>query len=134
MAFNDFFRISVHAVFTNAENKILMLKANYGDKHWGLPGGALDPAETIHEALKRECKEELNVDIEIMHMSGMYYHKAYNSQAGIFYCKILPPAIIQLSNEHSEYRYFSLEELSEVQRHRVLDCLNFDGKVKSASF
>lgn len=52
MAFNDLFRLSSHAVITNDDGQVLLLKANYGNKHWGLPGGGLDPNETIHQALQ----------------------------------------------------------------------------------
>jgi 8-oxo-dGTP pyrophosphatase MutT (NUDIX family) len=134
MAFEDTFRLSVHAVFTDADGKILQLKATYGNLAWGLPGGALEPSETIHEALLRECKEELGIDIIVLYMSGMYFHKAYNSHACIFKCELPSDSKIQLSSEHSEYKYFPLTEMSSIQQQRVLDCLQFDGKVKSAKF
>jgi 8-oxo-dGTP diphosphatase len=134
MAFDDQFRLSVHAVITNGDDKVLQLKSTYDGERWGLPGGALEPGETIHDALIRECQEELNATINILYMSGMYFHKAYNSHACIFKCEILDSKNIKLSAEHSEYKYFSLEELSAIQRHRVLDCLQFDGKIKSAKF
>jgi 8-oxo-dGTP diphosphatase len=134
MAFDDKFRFSAHAVITDNDGKVLQLKATYGGFRWSLPGGALEPEETIHEALLRECREELGVDINILYMSGIYFHKAYNAQACIFRCEMLNNAVITLSSEHSEYQYFSIDELTPVQRHRVLDCLNFDGKVKSAKF
>lgn len=135
MAFEDKYRLSVHAVFTNPEGKVLLLKATYGSKGWGLPGGAIDPGETIHEALVRECQEELSIpSIEILYMSGMYYHKAFDSHACIFRCTMPVDSKIVLSSEHSEYHYFPLDELSPVQRHRIEDCLSFDGKVKSAKF
>src|SRR5436190_8964501 len=108
MAFNDKFRLSSHAVITNSDSKVLLLKATYGGKTWGLPGGALEPEETIHEALIRECREELGVDIKVLYMSGMYFHKAYNSHACIFRCEIPNNSVIQLSSEHSEYQYFTL--------------------------
>lgn len=134
MAFDDQFRLSVHGVFTDSDGKILQLKSTYEGNRWGLPGGALDQAETIHEALIRECREELGTEIEILYMSGMYFHKAYNSHVCIFRCKMPNANEIKLSSEHSEYRYFSLDELSPIQRHRLSDCLQFDGKVKSAKF
>ncbi len=139
MAFDDHFRLSVHAVITNLENEVLQLKATYGDKHWGLPGGALEPQETIHQALLRECHEELGQEIVVDYMSGMYYHSHYNSHALIFRCHLIAnpkdsTEVITLSSEHSEYRYFKLDELSKVQRQRVEECINFDGRVKSAAF
>jgi 8-oxo-dGTP diphosphatase len=134
MAFEDKFRLSVHGVFADATGKILQLKSTYGGDRWGLPGGCLEPGETIHEALIRECREELGAEINILYMSGMYFHQAYQSHACIFKCEMLNNSGIQLSEEHSEYRYFSLDELNVIQRQRVMDCLHFDGKIKSAKF
>lgn len=134
MAFDDRFRLSVHAVFTDDTGNILQLRSTYDGNRWGLPGGSLEPGETIHEALIRECREELGVNIDILYMSGMYFHKAYDSHACIFRCEIQPGGEITLSTEHSDYRYFTLDELSTIQRHRILDCLQFDGKVKSEKF
>lgn len=134
MAFDDFFRVSAHAVIINEENKILQVKATYGSFGWGLPGGSLDPGETVHEALERECLEELGLEISILYLSGIYYHKAYNSQACVFRCTISTNHPIILSDEHSEFRYFMLDELSPGQRERVLDCLSYDGKVKSRKY
>ena len=51
MAFNDLYRLSSHAVILNERNEVLQLKATYSNRAWGLPGGALDMGETIHEAL-----------------------------------------------------------------------------------
>lgn len=134
MAFNDTFRLSVHAVITNPDSQVLQLKATYGNLSWGLPGGSLEPGETIHDALIRECLEEIGTQVNILYMSGMYYHKAYNSHACIFRCSIPENHVIQLSPEHSEFKYFSVDDLSPVQGHRILDCFNFDGKVKSHGF
>lgn len=126
--------MSVHAVITDAEGRVLQLKATYGSRDWGLPGGNLDRGETIHEALRRECLEELGCEIEIRELTGIYYHARFNSQALIFRCELARDARIRLSREHSEARYFALEELSPVQRKRVEDCLGFDGQVRSAAF
>lgn len=135
MSFDDFYRISSHGVFINEEGKILQLKSTYDGERWGLPGGTLEPGETVHDALIRECYEELGVPIEVLYMSGMYFHKAYNSHACIFRCNFLiPKSQIKLSSEHSEYRYFAIDELSKIQQQRVLECLKFDGNVKSAAF
>lgn len=134
MGFEDQFKISVHAVILNDKQEVLQIKATYADLRWGLPGGCIEPGETIHEALLRECREELSCDVVIECLTGVYYHKAYNSHVFIFRCNIPKDSKIILSAEHSEYQYFSVDKLSSVQKHRIQDCLSFDGKVKSAKF
>ena len=134
MGFHDFYRMSSHAVICNASGQVLLLKAAYAEHAWGLPGGGLDMGETIHEALLRECYEELSCNIELDYLSGVYFHSTVISHAFIFKCSLAENSQIQLSNEHSEYRWFNVDELSEVQRIRVEDCLNFQGQVVSRAF
>lgn len=134
MGFNDFYRFSVHAVIANTEGKILQLKSTYGDKSWGLPGGGVEPGETVHEAIKRECHEELGVNILISTLTGLYYHKSYNSQVGIFKCELQKEAEICVSSEHSEFKWFDIAELSVVQQLRVKDALEYNGQVISRAF
>lgn len=134
MAFDDKFRLSSHAVITNSDSRVLLLKASYGDGNWGLPGGALDCGETIHEALIRECREELGCEIQVDYLSGVYFHSAFNSQAFIFRCRLNSEYEIQLSNEHSEFKFCSLDQMSKLQRKRVEDCLSYSGVTVSAKF
>lgn len=39
---------------------------------WSIPGGAIDPGETVREAGVRETKEETGYDIEITGLVGIY--------------------------------------------------------------
>lgn len=134
MAFDDKFRLSSHAVILNPEGQVLLLKADYGAKSWGLPGGALEPGETIHEALIRECREELGAEVLINYLSGVYFHSAYNSQAFIFRCALPSSSEIILSHEHTEFRYANIADLGGIQQQRISDCLNYSGVVVSAKF
>ncbi len=134
MAFDDLYRLSAHAVIANSDGLILQLKATYGACGWGLPRGALEPGETIHECLLRECREELGCEVAIRALTGVYHHRAVNSHAFIFRCDLDNSAAICLSEEHSEFRFFALDELSAVQRQRVVDCLGYRGAAVSARF
>ncbi|MFW1945970.1 NUDIX hydrolase [Acinetobacter guillouiae] len=134
MGFHDFYRLSSHAVIFNENRQVLLLKATYADCAWGLPGGGLDQGETVHDALIRECQEELGCEVLIEYLSGVYYHSAVNSHAFMFKCTLLNDQIINLSDEHSEYRWFDFEQLSPVQKIRIEDCFHFDGQVKSRAF
>ncbi|WP_160154263.1 NUDIX hydrolase [Microbulbifer sp. ALW1] len=134
MGFDDTYKLSAHAVITNDADEVLQLRATYADKTWGLPGGALDLGETIHEALQRECREELGREVVIDYLSGVYYHRVYNSHVFIFRAHFKGHGDIALSSEHSAYEFFSLNDLSPVQRVRVQHCLHFNGEVQSAKF
>ncbi|ENU57189.1 NUDIX domain-containing protein [Acinetobacter sp. RIT698] len=134
MGFHDFYRLSSHAVIFNENRQVLLLKATYADCAWGLPGGGLDQGETVHDALIRECQEELGCDVSIEYLSGVYYHAAVNSHAFMFRCTLQNDQSINLSDEHSEYRWFDFDQLSTVQKIRIEDCFHFDGQVKSRAF
>ncbi len=58
-------RVSVKAVIIQ-DDKLLVTK---NTDPWGifylLPGGGQMPGESLHEALKRECREEIGVEVEI---------------------------------------------------------------------
>ena len=134
MSFNDLFRLSCHAVILNNNGHVLLLKQTYNDFSWGLPGGSINPGETIHEALSRECYEELGSKVEIINLTGVYFHSKFNSQVFIFSCTLTDTNAIQLSEEHSEYSFFPISELTEVQKIRVLDSINYSGNVVSRKF
>lgn len=134
MGFDDTYRMSSHAVITDDRGRVLMLKATYGSLGWGFPGGALDPGETVLDALHRECMEELGCNVRICYLSGIYHHRGVNSHALIFRCELLGDMPITLSEEHSEWRYMPIEALTPSQRKRVEDCLSFTGEVRSEIF
>ncbi|MFC0237207.1 NUDIX hydrolase [Fictibacillus phosphorivorans] len=134
MGIHDTFRFGSHAIVFNAENKVLLLKRTYGNKGWSLPGGAVDPGETIHQALFRECREELGINVIDPVLTGLYYHRSINTHAAIFRCVISDDDEIVLSSEHSALRWADLTELSESQRVRAEDAMRFKGQVYSRAF
>jgi len=56
---NTFYRVSVKALIKDQDGNILVVK-EHQDK-WELPGGGLDQGESVHDCLKRELLEELNI-------------------------------------------------------------------------
>lgn len=134
MTFDDRFRFGVHAVILNDDGRALQLKQTYGDRRWGLPGGGVEPGETIHQAIARECAEELGTSVELGPLTGVYYHSRVNAQVVIFRASLPEGCIINLSSEHSDYDWFCMEELGDIQRLRVMDAVNYSGEVVSRAF
>lgn len=68
--------IEVVAAIIKKNNKILATRRGYGEfiNKWEFPGGKIEPNESQKEALTREIKEELNIDINIEEFALTIYH------------------------------------------------------------
>jgi len=66
-------RVSVSAVVRRPENvnEILLMKRS-DNAHWGLPGGYVDPGESVVDATQREVREETGYEIEVGRLVGVY--------------------------------------------------------------
>jgi len=53
-----------HKAAIEKDGKVLLAKGD-GDEFWDIPGGRINSGEKPAQALKREIKEELGVDIEV---------------------------------------------------------------------
>ncbi|MER1958383.1 MAG: NUDIX domain-containing protein [Solibacillus sp.] len=58
-------RNSAKAVIIKNEHLLAIELYENGHTYYILPGGGQEHGETLHEALKRECNEELGAEIEI---------------------------------------------------------------------
>jgi len=78
---------------------------------WEFPGGKIESGETPQECLKREIKEELNVDIEVLDFFSESIYK-YNSgtiKLMSFWCKWLSGDLTL--NVHSRIEWVNRHEL-----------------------
>jgi ADP-ribose pyrophosphatase YjhB (NUDIX family) len=63
----------VCAVVRRSENPreiLLMRRSDNG--HWGLPGGYVEPGESVQAAAVREVREETGFEVEIGRLVGVY--------------------------------------------------------------
>lgn len=75
-------RVGVVLIFQK-DNKVLFSRRAHEPKQgkWDMPGGFVDPGETLEEAAIREAKEELGIDVEALHYitsnPNLYTENAY---------------------------------------------------------
>ena len=108
-------------VILNKENKFLVLRrtnySNCGRDKWDFPGGSVNQDEDVNESIKRELREELQIEIENPKVFKISSGKGIPSGQFIFVLfasKILNVKKgIKLSNEHSEYKWISLDEIDD---------------------
>jgi ADP-ribose pyrophosphatase YjhB (NUDIX family) len=57
---------------SDGAGRVLMVRVDYGPKHWMLPGGTLDIGEAPDKAVAREVKEETGYDVEVERLIAVY--------------------------------------------------------------
>lgn len=101
------------------DNKFLIIKTVIDDYFdWCLPGGKVDFNETPYETLKREVKEEINIEIKTEKVIGIYwfFRKIDGNQVNCttFLCKPLNTEIDLTQNPCAEnikeYKWITKEE------------------------
>ena len=66
-------RVSVSAVVhpVGEPGKVLLMRRS-DNGHWGLPGGFIEPGESVCDAARREVREETGYEIELGALVGVY--------------------------------------------------------------
>ena len=105
--------------FIVRNNKLLILKRSSDEVHkaniWEIPGGRLELGEDPFEGLKREVKEETNVDIEVLHPIKVRHFVREDGKTItmlIFLCKALNENV-KISEEHSDFDWVEIENCKE---------------------
>tara|TARA_Y100000741_G_scaffold61528_1_gene43382 strand:- start:191 stop:565 length:375 start_codon:yes stop_codon:yes gene_type:complete len=81
--------------------------------HFEFPGGKVDNQETFENALKREIKEELAINIKILHFIASKKHKDDKIDVNVHYflCESLDENIIL--SEHEDMKWVQKNDLTK---------------------
>lgn len=107
-------------VFNSEDQTYLLLKRastkDFGAENWECITGRVDQGEGFEEALFREVREEVGLEIQLEFIVGTshFYRgepRPENELIGVIYaCSTATPEAIEISEEHSEYRWLSADE------------------------
>ncbi len=122
--------------------KILIIKRNKSEINgdiWETPGGKIEFGETLEEALLREIKEEVGLDVMV---DKMLYATTFMSNPNrqlvilTYLCRSEGDEI-KLSNEHTEYKWVAMDEarkyldkaiVNDFEKHAVFSMLEGEWK------
>ena len=106
----------VAAIIIN-DGKVFATQRGYGDwkDWWEFPGGKIEPGESPEEALAREIREELDIEISIdkFYRTVEYDYPKFHLVMDCFICHIADGEPVLL--EHEAAKWLSPDELSSVQ-------------------
>jgi len=132
----------------NNENKTKLLiiqraKDDHWPNFWEIPRGKVEPGESIVNGLKREVKEETNLDIDIIQYFNKFNYITMNhgiidrvSTQYNFICKLKDNnQEVKLSHEHQNYKWISYDAEAELYlnheiKNTVMMALNKLGQIK----
>jgi len=116
------FAVTQKAVIQNEEGKILAIfrteTAPSRPNTWDLPGGEVDMGEGAIDSIKREIKEETELEVEDVCPFDVETHLF--PEEGVFWftiaykCKALSDNVV-LSWEHNDYKWVTAEEFLQLE-------------------
>lgn len=135
-------RLGVSAIIFNEQGRFLLTRRS-DNGQWCLPGGAVESGETVAEACIREVFEETGLSVRVKRLVGVYSHAdqlvVYKDGNKAFIVAIHFEAeqvggTLGLSNETTDFGYFTLEEMETLEmlgrhRERILD--TFEHRVEA---
>ena len=122
------FRVAVNAVIERDGRVLLARRRDIG--WWNLPGGGVEPGESITEGLQRELREEIGAEAEIVRLAGVYSKPQKSEVVLVFLCRLPTDqeSALQTTEEVSELGWFAGSELPPdtlpKHRQRVADALS----------
>ncbi len=110
------------------DGKILLLRKNGGPhgQRFVLPGGAQDLGETAHQALQRECMEEIGTPVAVgalVHVADFFKDRgteppSVRQHLELWFSCRVPPDYVPVNGSHPDKHQIGVEwvELAEVVR------------------
>ena len=105
-------------IILDSEGKILIaqrnLQKNFGGM-WEFPEGKQEVGESPEDALIRELKEELSIEVEVLRSFPPYDYKDEKIKISFYpiQCKIVGGKIV--NNEHEDVKFISLAEIDNFE-------------------
>ena len=109
--------IKVVAAVLCRDRKVFATQRGYGDYKdwWEFPGGKTEQGETPEQAICREIREELAVEIRVDRflMTVEYDYPEFHLSMDCFLCSVVSGDLVLL--EHEDAKWLPMDELHSVE-------------------
>ncbi len=107
--------IKIVGALIEKDNLFLIAQRKYGDTGdtWEFPGGKIEDIETDEQALKREIKEELDIEIEVINYidTKKYDYPTRTIEMNLYHCKYISGDIKLI--EHKNMNWVNIIDLND---------------------
>lgn len=115
------------AALFNEHGELLILTRSATDPtrpgRFDFAGGGVDPGESPQQAMVREAKEEIGVELKEQDIHLLYADTSWYDQLSttrfLFIGNIASDTVIALSYEHDSFQWMPLDEVMRVYDHPV---------------
>ena len=99
------------AIPRDADGRIWLLRRAHheGAGRWSFPGGFVELGETVEDAARRETREEMEIEVDLGPLVGLYSRAEDRVVLAVFEARAL--GIPRETDEASEVRAFAPDEL-----------------------
>jgi 8-oxo-dGTP diphosphatase len=87
---------------------------------WALPGGRVEPGETVEQTIVREVKEETGLDVAVVRKVGEYHEAGvqggveYDYYPACFLVKVVGGEMRKQLSEIQDIQLFSLDDIPTI--------------------
>lgn len=124
--------LSCRGIVFHKNQILLMRRFRAGHNYWVLPGGGVEDSETLEECVRREVKEETNIDVEVGRK--FYTFQAPNSYkvTHYFFCKYIAGEVELIGEEKERSTENDLYEPKWMPANIMFSTEHvYSGKIKS---
>ena len=133
----DFIGVGCGAFILNEKGQVLMMKRNENCQnsagYWSIPGGKVEFNERVEDAVVREIKEEIGVDIEVIKLisvtNDILKEEDQHWLASQFLCRIVGGQLQNLEPHKCDaIEWFDLDKVPEKLTNTTINALqNYRG-------
>jgi phosphoglycolate phosphatase len=113
---------TVGALIFNASGEVLMVRTHKWSNLWGIPGGKIKWGEPSEAALRREIKEETDLDIadiEFVLVQDCIHSKEFYRDAHFillnYTCRCIGEPHVRLNEEAREFRWLTVPDALKME-------------------